>query len=116
MVTPTHQLDSSNQSDPSITQNTNIYDYSRLSKITGLSSDQLLQSQIIGLIVGNKMDKIIISPESCVRPYIVNLSRYSLSPDEESLLNKGLKFCPTPGPLNFGELRNDLIVSIDHSD
>ncbi len=39
---------------------------------------------------------------------VVNLSKYHLSQDQISLLEKGLKFCPTPDEPNLGELRGDL--------
>jgi hypothetical protein len=39
---------------------------------------------------------------------IVNLSNFILNRDHISILNRGLKFCPTPGPPNVGELREDL--------
>ena len=39
---------------------------------------------------------------------VVNLSSYSLTTDELSLLSKGLNFCPTPGEPNKGDLRMDL--------
>jgi hypothetical protein len=38
---------------------------------------------------------------------VVNLSRYELTQDEISVLSKGVKFCPTPGPPE-GEQREDL--------
>ena len=39
---------------------------------------------------------------------IVNLSDFNLSEHHISLLNRGLKFCPTPGPPNPGEMREDM--------
>ena len=39
---------------------------------------------------------------------VVNLSDYELSKDEIEVLFKGLKFCPTPGFPDAGELRDDL--------
>ena len=39
---------------------------------------------------------------------VVNLSNVSLSEAQLSLLSKGLKFCPTPGEPNMGDLRRDL--------
>ena len=38
----------------------------------------------------------------------MNLSNVSLSEAQLSLLSKGLKFCPTPGEPNMGDLRRDL--------
>jgi hypothetical protein len=39
---------------------------------------------------------------------IVNLSNFILTRDHISVLNKGLKFCPTPSKPNVGELREDM--------
>ena len=39
---------------------------------------------------------------------ILNLSDKILSEPEKNLLLKGLKFCPTPGNPNIGELREDM--------
>jgi hypothetical protein len=39
---------------------------------------------------------------------VVNLSDYTLTEDEEKELSRGLKFCPTPGYPDPGELRDDL--------
>ena len=39
---------------------------------------------------------------------VVNLSAHTLTVDEISVLNRGMKFFPTPGEPNFGELREDL--------
>ena len=39
---------------------------------------------------------------------VVNLSDYTLTQTEKIILAKGMKFCPTPGEPNFGELREDL--------
>ena len=39
---------------------------------------------------------------------VVNLSDFDLTEDQRSLLSKGLKFCPTPQPLNPGDCRTDL--------
>ena len=39
---------------------------------------------------------------------VVNISDHILSPEEHSVLAKGMKFCPTPGEPNFGALREDL--------
>jgi hypothetical protein len=39
---------------------------------------------------------------------IVNLSNFILNKDHISILNRGLKFCPTPGPPNVADLREDM--------
>ena len=39
---------------------------------------------------------------------VVNLSDYQLSDSEKSVLNHGLKFCPTPGEPHMGDIRRDL--------
>lgn len=39
---------------------------------------------------------------------VVNLSSRYLNADELSILSKGMKFCPTPGHPDPGELRDDL--------
>ena len=39
---------------------------------------------------------------------IVNLSDFNLNEHHISLLSRGLKFCPTQGPPNAGELREDM--------
>ena len=39
---------------------------------------------------------------------IVNLSDFTLNEQHISLLKRGLKFCPTPGPPNPGEMREDM--------
>ena len=39
---------------------------------------------------------------------IVNLSDFTLNEHHISLLKRGLKFCPSPGPPNPGELREDM--------
>ena len=39
---------------------------------------------------------------------IINLSDKTLTLAEQSLLNKGLKFCPTPGNPDIGELWDDM--------
>ena len=39
---------------------------------------------------------------------IVNLSDKILSESEQTLLLKGLKFCPTPGSPDIGQLRDDM--------
>ena len=83
-------------------------DFFKLHKELKIPLEVLIRSKICKLVVTNKWAKIILNPSSSIQPYIVNLSRRTLSADEESLLSKGLKFCPTPGSPNFGELRSDL--------
>ena len=39
---------------------------------------------------------------------VINLSDYPLTESQREILNKGLKFCPTPGEPQMGELRRDL--------
>ena len=39
---------------------------------------------------------------------VVNLSNYELTQEEFSVLSKGIKFCPTPGPPDPGAQREDL--------
>jgi hypothetical protein len=39
---------------------------------------------------------------------VVNLSRYELTQEEISVLSKGVKFCPTPGPPDPGAQREDM--------
>jgi hypothetical protein len=39
---------------------------------------------------------------------VVNLSRYELTQEEISVLSKGIKFCPTPGPPDPGAQREDM--------
>ena len=39
---------------------------------------------------------------------IVNLSTFNLNQDHISVLNRGLKFCPTPKSPNVGEMRDDM--------
>ena len=39
---------------------------------------------------------------------VVNLSDFTLNQHHINVLSKGLKFCPTPGPPNAGELRDDM--------
>ena len=39
---------------------------------------------------------------------VINLSDYPLSQSQKEILNKGLKFCPTPGEPQMGDLRKDL--------
>ena len=39
---------------------------------------------------------------------IVNLSKYSLTNTEISVLSKGLHFCPTPGAPDIGDIMQDL--------
>ena len=39
---------------------------------------------------------------------VVNLSEKTFTPQEYDILNKGLNFCPTPGPPDMGEIRRDL--------
>ena len=39
---------------------------------------------------------------------VVNLSKYELTQEEISVLSKGIKFCPTPGPADPGVQREDL--------
>ena len=39
---------------------------------------------------------------------VVNLSNYTLTNPQEEVLNKGLKFCPTPGEPQMGDLQRDL--------
>ena len=46
--------------------------------------------------------------EKYTRDSVVNISDVPLTPAQQSLLSKGLNFCPTPGEPNFGEIRNDL--------
>ena len=48
------------------------------------------------------------SNQSSLGQLVVNLSDYTLTHHEEVILAKGMKFCPTPGEPNFGELREDL--------
>ncbi len=40
--------------------------------------------------------------------YVANYSTYTLDQDHISLLSKGLKFCPSPGKPDTGELREDM--------
>ena len=44
----------------------------------------------------------------CTPASVINLSDYTLSRDELSLLERGLNFCPTPGEPHAGDLRRDL--------
>ena len=39
---------------------------------------------------------------------VVNLSRHELTQEEISVLSKGIKFCPTPGPPDPGAQREDM--------
>ncbi len=39
---------------------------------------------------------------------VINYSTFTLNEHHISLLSKGLKFCPTPGEPNTGELKEDL--------
>ena len=39
---------------------------------------------------------------------VINLSTFDLTTNHISLLERGLKFCPTPGKPNIGELREDM--------
>ena len=39
---------------------------------------------------------------------VINLSDYPLTESQKEILNKGLKFCPTPGEPQMGDLRKDL--------
>ena len=39
---------------------------------------------------------------------VINLSDYPLTESQRDILNKGLKFCPTPGEPQMGDLRKDL--------
>ena len=39
---------------------------------------------------------------------VINLSNRPLTPDETSILKKGLKFCPTPGEPNMYDIHRDL--------
>ncbi len=39
---------------------------------------------------------------------VINYSTMKLSDNHISLLSKGLKFCPTPGHPNTGDLREDM--------
>ncbi len=39
---------------------------------------------------------------------VVNLSSFTLQPQHISLPERGLKFCPSPGQPNLGELREDM--------
>ena len=48
------------------------------------------------------------SSNSNLETLVVNLSSHKLSDDEIKVLKRGLKFCPTPGEPNFGDLRDDL--------
>ena len=41
-------------------------------------------------------------------PFVVNLSSHPLTPEQTSLLTKGLNFCPTPGDPDLADVRNDL--------
>ena len=41
-------------------------------------------------------------------PFVVNLSFHILTPEQTSLLSKGLNFCPTPGDPDLADVRNDL--------
>ena len=43
-----------------------------------------------------------------VESIVYNLSNYSLSSDEQSLLELGLKFCPTPPKADIGDLVHDV--------
>ena len=46
--------------------------------------------------------------ETSKEPKILNLSNYPLTEDEKSLLNYGLKFCPTPNSFNIEERKIDV--------
>ena len=41
---------------------------------------------------------------------VVNLSDHALTADQRSLLELGLKFCPTPGEPDMGEIKKDLDI------
>ena len=41
-------------------------------------------------------------------PTVINLSKHKLTQPQVSLLSKGLKFCPSPGEHNQGDLWRDL--------
>ena len=39
---------------------------------------------------------------------VINLSDHMLTIPQHEILNKGLKFCPTPGEAQMGDLRRNL--------
>ncbi len=64
-------------------------------------------------IYRNRLDSIELSIQNFNKnshqyPDIVNLSSYTLSPDEVSVLKKGLKFCPTPYKSDPGQYKESL--------
>ena len=66
--------------------------------ISAMTHDELV------MLFGNK----IFEPLYSVPSTVVNLSRYTPSHSELSLLERGLNFCPTPGEPDMGDLRRDL--------
>ena len=61
-------------------------DLFKLHKRLNISLEDTINSDICKLVVKNKWSNIILDPLSSIQPYIVNLSKRSLSQDEESLL------------------------------
>ncbi len=46
--------------------------------------------------------------ETTTNKYVANYSTYKLDQHHLAILSKGLKFCPSPGKPNLGDLREDL--------
>ena len=58
----------------------------------------------------NSFDRMV-EEELCSLPdldNVINLSKHPLTDSQRLILNKGLKFCPTPGEPQMGDLRRDL--------
>jgi len=62
--------------------------------------------KIIGIKFFDKNIKVNVNNKS--ERSVINLSSHILTPTERSVLEKGLKFCPTPGEPNMNELLEDL--------
>lgn len=71
-----------------------------------LGSD-IFTEEIINFLF-KSLDSLIDLSETPQTERIVNLSSHGLNPDELSLLERGLNFCPTPGEPKMGDLVHDL--------
>lgn len=56
----------------------------------------------------SELDELLEITQIPHTPKVINLSNRTLDPDELSLLQKGLSFCPTPGEPKMGDLVRDL--------
>ncbi len=92
-------------------QSTNNFNTNANSRDSDISSSSSYSSIDLSVLINNLLDidwnKVANTPISNEKS-VVNLSSHVLTESQQSLLKKGLNFCPMPGEPDIAELKNDL--------